>query len=77
MASPANTIRIALDWTPNTLHAPLLLAKSLKYYEEAGLNVTFNIPSPEPPPDDTPARRLQKGEADLALCRKKTPYVPI
>lgn len=72
MAPSLQSLRIALDWTPNTLHAPLLLAKSLNYYAEAGVDVQFILPSPEYSPDDTPARKLQKGEADLALCPTET-----
>lgn len=72
MSSDLKLLRIALDWTPNTIHAPLLLAKILKFYEEAGLDVKFILPSPQYSPDDTPARKLQSGEADLALCPSET-----
>jgi ABC-type nitrate/sulfonate/bicarbonate transport system substrate-binding protein len=72
MSSTLKPLRIALDWTPNTLHAPLLLAKSLSYYSSAGLDVQFILPSPSYPPEDTPARKLQNGTADLALCPSET-----
>lgn len=72
MSSNLKPLRIALDWTPNTIHAPLLLAKTLKFYEEAGLDVQFILPSPQYTPDDTPARKLQNHEADLALCPSET-----
>lgn len=72
MSPPLTLLRIALDWTPNTLHAPLLLAQSLSFYSEAGLDVQFVLPSPEYPADDTPARKLQRGLADLALCPSET-----
>ena len=36
--SPTST-RIALDWTPNTNHVGLFVAKALGYYEAAGLDV--------------------------------------
>ncbi|KAF4549255.1 Hypothetical protein D9617_22g066000 [Elsinoe fawcettii] len=63
---PPTSIRVALDWTPNTLHTGLFLAKALSFYTSAKLDVTLL-----PPPADystTPARLLASGEADLAIC---------
>jgi len=38
-------ITVILDWTPNTNHTGLYVAKDLGYYEEAGLNVEIIQPS--------------------------------
>lgn len=35
----AATVRLALDWTPNTDHTGFFVAQSLGYYAQAGLNV--------------------------------------
>lgn len=62
-----NTIRVALDWVPNTIHTGLLVASTRGFYREAGLEVEFLSPS-----DDqyavTPAKKLSAGLADLAIC---------
>ena len=39
-------ITIALDWTPNTNHTGIFVAKANGYFEEAGLNVEI-VQSPE------------------------------
>lgn len=36
--------RVVLDWTPNTNHAGMYLAKQEGWYEDAGLDVTFVEP---------------------------------
>ncbi|KAF2225348.1 NMT1/THI5 like-domain-containing protein [Elsinoe ampelina] len=63
---PPTTIRVALDWTPNTLHTGLFLAQSLNFYTSANLNVTLLPPSSDY--STTPARLVAAGEADLAIC---------
>jgi len=59
-------IRIALDWTPNTIHSGLFIAKAKGIYAKHNLEVELL------PPDETysttPARRLEAGEVDLAIC---------
>lgn len=60
------TIRIALDWTPNTVHTGLYLAASQSYYSSAGLDVQL-LP-PDPTYALTPAKRLEKGDVDLTIC---------
>lgn len=37
-------VRVMLDWTPNTNHAGMYLAKAEGYYRAAGLDVTFIQP---------------------------------
>lgn len=60
-------LRIAIDWTPNSNHIGILVAKQKGFYESKGLDVTILDPR-----DDeytlTPARKVEKGDADLALC---------
>ncbi|KAK0890501.1 hypothetical protein LTR02_014643 [Friedmanniomyces endolithicus] len=66
MAAPRTNVKVALDWTPNTIHSGLFLAKETGIYEKHGLQV--ELLSPGPDYDKTPARRLQDGEVDLAIC---------
>ncbi|KAK0937533.1 hypothetical protein LTR29_010866 [Friedmanniomyces endolithicus] len=66
MAGPKTAVKVALDWTPNTIHSGLFLAKQSGIYEKHGLEV--ELLSPGPDYDKTPARRLQDGEVDLAIC---------
>ncbi|KAK1074481.1 hypothetical protein LTR74_001077 [Friedmanniomyces endolithicus] len=63
MAAPRTNVKVALDWTPNTIHSGLFLAKETGIYEKHGLEV--ELLSPGPDYDKTPARRLQDGEVDL------------
>ena len=37
-------ITVVLDWTPNTNHTGIYVAKDLGYYEEEGLDVTIIQP---------------------------------
>jgi ABC-type nitrate/sulfonate/bicarbonate transport system substrate-binding protein len=60
------TLRIALDWTPNTIHSGLYLAQSKGYYTKHNLSVEL-LP-PDAQYSKTPARRLEAGEVDLAIC---------
>ena len=63
MATPAK-LRVALDWTPNTIHSGLFLALEKKLYEDQGLEVELLPPDAEY--SSTPAKQLEKGEVDLA-----------
>lgn len=59
-------LKIALDWTPNTNHTGIFVAKELGYFAEN--NIDLKILSPLN--DDylvTPAKRLELGEIDLAI----------
>lgn len=60
-------IRLALDWTPNTLHAGFLIAEAKGYFKDDGLEV--EIISPEV--DNyatTPATKLARKEVHLAIA---------
>lgn len=50
-APTAKPIRVMLDWTPNTNHAGMYLAKAKGYYREAGLDVTFLQPGANADPN--------------------------
>ena len=45
-----DTIRVALDWTPNTNHTGLFVAQQLGWFRDAGLNVEL-LPYNETSPD--------------------------
>ncbi|KAK3054926.1 hypothetical protein LTR09_004085 [Extremus antarcticus] len=65
MSSKTN-IKVALDWTPNTIHSGLFCALEKGIYAEQNLDVQLL-----PPNEDyttTPAKRVQNGEVDLAVC---------
>jgi len=60
-------IRIALDWTPNTIHAGLFLAQHKGFYKDAGIKAEFISPEA----DNyklTPARRLSRRTVDFAIA---------
>ena len=64
---PMDTIKIALDWTPNINHIGFFVAQDRGFYERQGIRVEITDPS-----DDqyqlTPAKKVELGQADLALC---------
>ena len=60
------TIRVALDWTPNTIHTGLYVAKAAGFYASQGLNVEL-VPV-DANYSKTPAKRLEDGDVDLAIC---------
>lgn len=66
MSDTKTTVRVALDWTPNTIHSGLFLAQAKNLYSEANLDVQL-LP-PDPAYSTTPAKRLEAGEVDLAIC---------
>ncbi|OZB92931.1 ABC transporter substrate-binding protein [Paenibacillus sp. XY044] len=43
-AKPLKDVKVVLDWTPNTNHTGLYVAKDLGYYKEEGLNVEIVQP---------------------------------
>lgn len=53
---------VVLDWTPNTNHAGMYLAKANGWYEDAGLDVTFIEPG-----EAGSLQALAAGKADVAV----------
>ncbi|KAI8472678.1 MAG: NMT1/THI5 like-domain-containing protein [Monoraphidium minutum] len=62
----AQTLTVALDWTPNTNHAGLALAIQKGWFRDAGLDVALLSPHADGYMA-TPASRLADGSAQLAL----------
>ena len=67
MASAPFPLRLALDWTPNTLHTGILLAQTKGFYKDAGIELTIISPD-EDDYATTPARKLATGAVKLAIC---------
>lgn len=61
------TLRLALDWRPNTNHTGFFIAKHLGFYEEEGLEVDL-ISTEEDNYEITPAKKVELGRVDFALC---------
>lgn len=61
-------IRLALDWTPNSNHAGFYLALKHGLYAEAGIELDIQPPSAAYSTEETPARRVVCGTADLCVA---------
>jgi len=64
-------LKIALDWTPNSNHIGILIAKELGFYNDHGLEV--NVLNPID--DDyktTPGKKLELGMVDFAIAPFET-----
>jgi ABC-type nitrate/sulfonate/bicarbonate transport system substrate-binding protein len=68
-----NSIRLALDWTPNTNHTGFYVALATGSYKRAGLDVRFLLPD-EDGYELTPAKRLTEGGADLAIAPSESVF---
>lgn len=60
------TLRIALDWTPNTNHTGFFVALEKGFYEEQGIDLQVISPLTDNYAI-TPAKRLENGEVDFAI----------
>jgi ABC-type nitrate/sulfonate/bicarbonate transport system substrate-binding protein len=58
----ADTVRVVLDWTPNTNHTGLYVAQEKGYFAEAGLSVRIMQP-----PEDGALILLSAGNAEFAI----------
>lgn len=67
----ATTMKVALDWTPNTNHTGFYVAKAKGFYSHAGLDVSFISPH-EDEYKTTPASHLQDGSATFAVTPSET-----
>jgi len=63
----AKSIRLALDWTPNTIHTGFYVAAYKGWYENAGLEIVFLSPD-EDGYTTSPAKKVEEGLADLAFA---------
>ncbi len=61
------SLTLALDWTPNINHIGLLVARERGFYRDQGLDVTLLDPQTDAYAT-TPAKKVELGEAHLALC---------
>ncbi|PPK88498.1 ABC-type nitrate/sulfonate/bicarbonate transport system substrate-binding protein [Neolewinella xylanilytica] len=61
------TIRLALDWTPNINHIGFFVAEDQGFYRDADLHVELRDPSANNYAV-TPAKQLETGAVDVALC---------
>lgn len=64
---PMKQLTLCIDWTPNINHIGFFVAKHQGFYEKLGLDVKIVDPSQDNY-DLTPAKRVEKGLADIALC---------
>jgi ABC-type nitrate/sulfonate/bicarbonate transport system substrate-binding protein len=60
-------IRLALDWTPNTIHTGFYVAAHKGWYENVGIEVEF-LSSDEDSYATSPAKKVAEGLADLAIA---------
>ena len=60
-------LMLALDWTPNINHIGFFVAQHKGFYKKHGVEVTISDPS-EDNYAVTPAKKVELGFADLALC---------
>ena len=63
----ANTLKVALDWTPNTNHTGFFVALEKGFYKELGLEVVLISPAADQY-QSTTARRLAALEVDVAIA---------
>lgn len=65
------TLRIALDWTPNINHIGIFIAKELGFYKEKGINLEIISPL-----DDnyelTPGKKLENDVSDFSIAPFET-----
>lgn len=60
-------VRIALDWTANTNHTGFFIAKDKGFYKNLGLKIEIITPDADDY-GNTPAKKVELGQADLALA---------
>lgn len=62
-----NEVNLYLDWTPNVNHIGFLVASELGFYKDLDLKVQIIDPSIDNY-KVTPAKKVELGESDFALC---------
>ncbi len=63
---PMDTLRLALDWTPNVLHSGIFLAQARGWYKDENLYVDWFTPEVDNY-TKKPLKRVLDGEADLSI----------
>ena len=61
-AAEGQPVTVLLDWTPNTNHTGIYVAKELGYYEQAGLDVNIEVPYAE-----TATQLVATGKGDFGI----------
>lgn len=61
------SLHLALDWTPNINHIGFFIAKRKGFYTNEDIDLTISTPGQDNY-QVTPAKKVELGEADLALC---------
>jgi NitT/TauT family transport system substrate-binding protein len=59
-------MKLALDWTPNTNHTGIYVARAKGYYDEADIDLTIHSPADDDY-ETTPAKQVAQGEATVAI----------
>jgi ABC-type nitrate/sulfonate/bicarbonate transport system substrate-binding protein len=62
-----NKLKLALDWTPNVNHIGFFVAKHQKFYKENEIDIQIISPDSDNY-KTTPAKKVEQGQADFALC---------
>ena len=62
------SMKVQLDWTPNSNHIGMYVAISKNYYADLGLNVELICPSENYSISETPTRNVINGNADLCIA---------
>ena len=60
-------LKIALDWTLNTNHLPFIIAQDQGFYKDQNIDIEFITPDQDNY-KITPAKKVELGQAHLALC---------
>ena len=60
-------MKVALDWTPNTNHTGIYVARAKGYYDEADVDLTVHSPADDDY-ETTPAKRVAQGEATVGIA---------
>ena len=63
-SSSLKKIDFILDWTPNTNHTGLYVAKEKGYFKEAGLDVDIKLP-----PEDSSSDLIINGKAPFGIYK--------
>ncbi|WP_188460905.1 ABC transporter substrate-binding protein [Marivirga lumbricoides] len=66
-----HTLKVALDWTPNTNHTGFFVAKAKGFYSDIGLSIELRSPE-EDNYQTTPAKLVAGDKAHFAIAPSET-----